>query len=74
MPPKKKGNKENKLSRYRKRTEDKHEFFAIILADEENSFVVNLEKLALKKSSNSEIFAHIKKEMDKQLKTNEFKK
>ena len=44
MPPKKKGNEENKLRRYRKWTGDELELFAIIIADEENLFAVNLEK------------------------------
>ena len=42
---KKKGNEENKLSRCRKWTEDEHELFAIILAEEESSFAVNQEIL-----------------------------
>ena len=46
-------------------TEDKHELSAMILAEKENSFAVNLEKLALK-SSNNEISAHIRNNMNKQ--------
>ena len=48
-------------------TEDKHELSAMIHAEKENSFAVNLEKLVLK-SSNNEIFAHIKNNMNKQKK------
>ena len=51
MPPKKKGNEENKLSRYGKWTEDKYQLFAIKLAEEENSIAVRLGKLALRFST-----------------------
>lgn len=67
MPPMKKGNEETKLSRSRKWTEDKHGLFAILL-DEESSFALNLENLAPEKSSNNEIFTHLVRERDKQLK------
>ena len=46
-------------------TEDNHELSAMILAEKENSFAVNLEKLVLK-SSNNEISAHIRNNMNKQ--------
>ena len=46
-------------------TEDKHELSAMILTEKENSFAVNLEKLVLK-SSNNEISAHIRNNMNKQ--------
>ena len=50
MPLKKKGNEENKLRRCRKWTGDELELFEIILADEENLFAVNLEKLHISRS------------------------
>ena len=44
--------------------------YADVLADPENSFAVSLEKLALKKSANNEVFEHIQKhfiaEMEKE--------
>ena len=40
------------------------EQFAIVLNDEENCYALNLEKLALKKSLNNEVFTHIKKLLD----------
>ena len=47
-----------------------NELSGIILSDEEDMFAINLEKLALKKSSssNKELFNHIKEKMDKELK------
>ena len=40
--------------------------------DEEHCFALNLEKLALKKSSNNEVFSYIKKLFDKALNEKEF--
>ena len=37
---------------------------AIVLSDQENCVALNLEKLALKKSSINEVFTHIKKLLD----------
>ena len=36
------------------------ELFATILADEERQFALSLERLALKKKANQEVFEHIK--------------
>ena len=49
------------------------ERFAIALADEDNSFAVILEKLALKKSSNNKVFLSVKKVFDKEFRHPEFK-
>ncbi len=57
-----------KEDRSRKWTPDETLIFSKILADEENCFGENLEKLALKKSSNNEVFACIKIIFDEQLK------
>ena len=54
-------------------SEEELELYAIILSSEENSFASALEKLALKKSSNNEIFQHIKKILDGALKDKDFK-
>ena len=62
-----------KKSRSRKWTEEELELDAIILSSEENSFASALEKLALKKSSNNEMFQHIKKILDCALKDKDFK-
>ena len=40
-------------------------FFAPVLADEDNYFAMSLEKLALTKSANKEVFNCIKKVIDK---------
>ena len=45
----------------------------MVLADEENSFATSLENLALKKSSNNEVFSCIKKLFDKEIRKPEFK-
>ena len=50
------------------------ELFAQVLADEENSFAISLEKLALKKSANMEVFGCLKKVFDVALKSDVFKK
>ena len=50
------------------------EGFAEILADSENNFASCLEKLALKKSSNNEVFQHIKNLFEKLLESEDFKK
>ena len=48
------------IPRNRKWTEEENELFAKILSSDENSFASSLERLALKKSSNNEVFSHIK--------------
>ena len=45
--------------RCRNWTSEKTELFADVLADEDNQFAASLEKLALKKSANNELFDHI---------------
>ena len=45
----------------RRWTECELEIFAGVLAEPENCFAVTLEKLALKKSSNNEVFDHYTK-------------
>ena len=55
----------------RRLTENKLELFAEVLADPENNFAISLEKLALKKLANNEVFKHIKNtfemEMDSEI-------
>ena len=43
--------------------------YADVLADQENSFAATLDKLALKKSSNNEVFEHIQKELAAEIET-----
>ena len=57
-----------KEDRSRKWTAEETRVFARVLADEENCFGVNLEKLALKKSSNNEVFSCVKTVLDEELK------
>ena len=71
MENKKTAQKES--SALKKRSWKWTELFSIILTNEENSFAVSLKKLALKKSSNNEVFQHIKKLFDGALKEKEFK-
>ena len=59
-------NKKFAYQKSRKWTEEELELYAIILSSEENSFASALEKLVLKKSSNNEIFQHIKKILERQ--------
>ena len=46
--------------------------YADVLADPENSFAAILDKLALKKSSNNEVFEHIQKELAAKMGTEDF--
>ena len=62
----------DKATRCRKWTDEEVEVYAIILGDSEHSFALNLEKLAMKKRSNKEMFLHIKKYLDKSFKSEEF--
>ena len=59
--------------RCRKWTEEEMELFAAVLTDDENCFAANLERLAFKKSANNEVFLHVKKIFDRELKKDEFK-
>ena len=65
--------KQDDSKRCRKWTEDELEQYSIVLSDEENCFAATLEKLALKKSSNNEVFMHVKKLFDKILHDPDFK-
>ena len=46
--------------------------YADVLADSKNSFAATLDKLALKKSSNNEVFEHIQKELATEMETEDF--
>ena len=59
--------------RSRKWTEEENELYAKILSSDENSFASSLERLALKNSSNNEVFLHIKRILDCEIKKKEFK-
>ena len=48
-------------------------YLAPVLAEEKKQFVVRLETLALKKSSNNQVFEEISKDFEKLLLCNEFK-
>ena len=50
------------------------EEFAKVLADDENTFAVSLEKLALKKYAYNEVFSQIKIAFDRALRDPDFKK
>ena len=67
-----KGQKKKKNSRGRNWTPEELEEFALLLVDEENCFAANLEKLALKKSSNNKVFSFIKKIFDQKIKEIDF--
>ena len=62
---------QKKSSKERKWTEDENLLFANIIVDEGHA--VPLEMLALKRSSNEELFCHIKAEFDKQIKALAYK-
>ena len=51
--------------RSRNSTDNELEEFVKVLADDENSFAVSLEKLALKKSANEKVFSQIKIAFDR---------
>lgn len=57
----------------RRWTNEETELFAEILADPDNGFAESLERLALKKSSNNEVFRHIQCELLKGLKNDSFR-
>ena len=65
--------KRKDAKRSRKWNRDELQQFAIVLSDEEKSFALNLKKLPLSKSSNNEIFAHIKKLLDLLLQDKSFR-
>ena len=62
---------QKKSSKERKWTEDENLLFANIIVNEGNA--VPLEMLAIKRSSNEELFCHIKAEFDKQIKALAYK-
>ena len=68
------GSKRLGLSKKFSRTWTIHETveFCSILADPNDKFLSSLEKLALKKSSNNEVFLHIKNAFDDALKDMKF--
>ena len=55
-------------------TDNEFEEFAKLLADDKNAFAVSLEKLALKKSANNEVFSQRKIVFDWALRYPDFKK
>lgn len=57
----------------RRWTQEETELFAQILSDPDNGFAESLERLALKKSSNNEVFMYIQQEFVKALKLDPFK-
>ena len=67
MAPKR---KDVKISR--RWTEEELDIFAEILADTDNGFAAALERLALKKSANNEVFEHIQRLFNAELDSEEF--
>ena len=65
---------EKKINRAREWTQREMGLFAMIMADEDNGFCRALEELALKKSTNNEIFHHIKLQFDAARKEEDFVK
>ena len=57
----------------RQLTENKLELFVEVLADPENNFAIALEKLALKKLANNEVFKHIKNTFEMEMDSEIFK-
>ena len=57
----------------RRQTKEEIEKFSDILADPTNNHAASLEKLALKKSWNNELFEHIKNTFNEELNDREFK-
>ena len=49
------------------------QFFTNVLADEDNRFAASLERLALKKVANNEVFGHIKTIFDRERSKKDFK-
>ena len=67
---KKKKTKEPKNSR--RSTDTELNTYADVLADPENCFAATLDKLALNKSSNNEVFEHIQKHFVSEMETEDF--
>ena len=78
MGPKKNKIKEESTKKYkepkhaRRWTDVELDAYADVLADPENSFAATLNKLALKKSSNNEVFEHIQKQLEAEMETEDF--
>ena len=69
-----KKNDKKKISKNTRRwTELEINVYADVLANPENSFAIALEKLALKKSANNEVFEHIQKLFQAELDKDDFK-
>lgn len=69
-----KGKKRSKKPRNSRRwTETELSSYAQVLGDPENAFGLALEKLALKKSANNEVFDHIQKTLIAEMEKDEFK-
>ena len=70
MSNSKKGKRKESQRCWRK---EEIEQFSKILADPTNNYAASLEELSLKKSSNNELFEHIKNTFDEELNDHEFK-
>ena len=57
----------------RRWTETELDCLADVLADPENNYAISLDKLALKKSSNNEVFEHIKIDFVKEMENEDFR-
>ena len=55
------------------KTKEEIEKFSEILADPTNNYAASLDKLALKKSSNNELFEHVKNTFHEELNDHQFK-
>ena len=64
--------KQEKRKNSRRWTSDEKALFAEILVDNDNNLLTTLEELALKCSSNDEVFHHIKTIFDKELNADHF--
>ena len=64
----------NKISQARESKQEEMGLFAMIMSDEDNGFCRALEELVLKKSTNNEIFHHIKWQFDAARKEEDFVK
>lgn len=71
MAAKKKSNNDNSARRW---TKDEVELFAQVLADPTDGFAHAIDKLALKKSANNEVYEHLQAEFRKQLEKDDFVK
>ena len=65
-------NGKGKGNNNRRWTEDELNIFAEVLADESNQFCLTLEKLALKKAANNEVFEHMLIEVNRKMSDESF--